>query len=182
MTNTNDMREAFDLWIEQHVEELIFPLQVWEAACQWQSQQAQGGVVAYYDPRPGVDWEYRFLEPDAIGQEDNRKFYTVPLIANQPAPAAVPDEAFNIIEGIRAELTWGGWRSAHSRDWVMDSVSELLSMLTASPAPDHAAEADVCQNCETALPEGCGGIFAHNGTACRYAENQQEEEENDRNN
>lgn len=94
-----------------------------------------------------------------------------------PAKAQVPDEALNIIEGIRAEITWGGWRSAYSRDWVMNRLSELLSMLTASPAPDHAVEADVCQNCETALPEGCGGIFAHNGTACRYAENQQEEAE-----
>src|SRR5690625_4092352 len=61
-------------------------------------------------------------------------------------------------------------------------IKELYA-LAASPAPGHAAEADVCQNCETALPEGCGGIFAHTGTACRYDENQQEEvETNDENN
>ena len=47
MTNTNDMREAFDLWSGQHGEEPIFPLQVWEAACQWQSQQAQGQELRY---------------------------------------------------------------------------------------------------------------------------------------
>lgn len=58
----------------------------------------------------------------------------------QPAKAQVPDEAFNIIEGIRAELTWPGWRSTSSRDWVMDSISELLSMLTASPARGHSDE------------------------------------------
>lgn len=62
------------------------------------------------------------------------------LLSCPPAPAAVPDEAFNLIEAIRAELTWPGWRKTSSRDWVMDRISELLSMLTTYPATEHSGD------------------------------------------
>lgn len=90
-----------------------------------------------------------------------------------PAKAQVPDEAFNLIEGIRAELTWPGWRKTSSRDWVMDSLSELLSMLTASPAPGESAKShnwnDVGERCLD-----CGDKDWFAGTVC---EGRQEEAE-----
>lgn len=77
---------------------------------------------------------------------------TQTLNTAKPAPAAVPDEAFNIIEAIRAELTWPGWRKTSSRDWVMDMISELLSMLTAAPQP--AEEQPVCPTCPDCAGSG----------------------------
>lgn len=32
---------------------------------------------------------------------------------------------------------------------------------------EKVAEPDVCPNCDTALPEGCGGVFRDDGAACR---------------
>lgn len=105
MSDNNDMREAKDLawkaFCEAPTSRDLGRSKVdaaVAAALEWQSQQAQGEVVAYYDPRPGVDWECRFLEPDVIEQEDNRKFYTVPLIANQLAPVASPEHEGDICD------------------------------------------------------------------------------------
>lgn len=123
---------------------------------QWQSQQAQGEDLRYRvaaaiceaddgDPNE-VIWQGNPPEPFGamIGEYLKHADAALKEICPSPAPAAVPDEAFNIIEGIRAELTWSGWRKTSSRDWVMDSLSELLSMLTASPAPDHITGRDRC--------------------------------------
>lgn len=112
------------------------------------------------------------------------------LLNAPPAPAAVPEFDKKLFDSECRESVAGALGFPRGGDYAwsyllaqIKEVVEAAGRLPASPAPGHAAEADVCQNCETALPEGCGGIFAHNGTACRYVENQQEEEEsNARNN
>lgn len=106
------------------------------------------------------------------------------LLNAPPAPAAVPEFDKKLFDSECRESVAGALGFPRGGDYAwsyllaqIKEVVEAAGRLPASPAPGHAAEADVCQNCETALPEGCGGIFAHTGTACRYDENQQEEEE-----
>lgn len=36
--------------------------------------------------------------------------------------------------------------------------------------------AEICQNCDTSLPEGCGGIFKNDGDSCRYQPKETNEE------
>lgn len=120
--------------VRRRVEEAIAALQAGR-----QSQQAQVEPFAYC--HLDVNGKAKELCSAPCADDDPRDTRTVQaLYKHPPSPSAVPDEAFNIIEGIRAELTWPGWRSARSRDWVMDSLSELLSMLTASPAPEHSGD------------------------------------------
>src|SRR5690625_4619739 len=97
--------------------------------------------------------------------------------APQPTPAAVPDGWKMVPVEPTDHMSDVGMVSAGIDITENDARHVYSAMLTASPAPEHAEEADVCQNCETALPEGCGGIFAHTDTACRYDENQQEDAE-----
>lgn len=44
----------------------------------------------------------------------------------------------------------------------VDALVKLLEQATGQAAP----AGEVCGNCETALPEGCGGIFKGDGEAC----------------
>lgn len=162
MTNTSDMREAERLAREFHkIYEELAPSYGYEtkvdtrnfdpstpngrlmiSTCQklieqWQSQQAQGEAAV--NPEPWKDGWTEWWEGSDGWTHVKTNVLNRRLRSHPSAPAAVPDEAFNIIEGIRAELTWPGWRpgwlSTRSRDWVVYRISELLSMLTASPAP-----------------------------------------------
>src|SRR5690554_6154421 len=60
MTNTNEIRVATESWVNSSIKKEFDPIDIndvyaaFEAGANWQSQQAQGEVVAY---------QYRFTDP-----------------------------------------------------------------------------------------------------------------------
>lgn len=107
-------------------------------------QAAEPAAWQFYE-----DGEWHSGDRKIAGYRRNTEAAGIPVrdlfaLPCPPDKAQVPDEALNIVEGIRAELTWPGWRpgwrSTRSRDWVVYRISELLSMLTAAPQPAETEE------------------------------------------
>lgn len=61
----------------------------------------------------------------------------------------------------RAQLIASSDRSLW--DWARDPMRAAGNSPAATPP---ATEAKVCPNCDTALPEGCGGLFRDDGESC----------------
>lgn len=97
-----------------------------------------------------------------------------------PAPAAVPEghkDASGLVQVLESIVEYYPHPDIDHERFRVLACRFAEQALSEYRALSEYPTRDVCTNCETALPEGCGGIFAHDGTACRYVENQQEEAE-----
>lgn len=60
--------------------------------------------------------------------------------------------------------------SAAQMAWLNDpcrlSSTLYRAMLAAAPVLTAQPQASVCPNCDTELPEGCGGLFRKDGDSC----------------
>lgn len=78
------------------------------------------------------------------------------------------EKVVNAAESVARQVgDWcGGFYDPHK---VAKHVLRIAAPAPAEPAPAPAEPAaEICPNCDTALPEGCGGIFKDDGDYCGY--------------